>query len=181
VKNFEETLVKIKKNIDYYSFITAQETGADFDDIRQEIILRMWIASPKYDENLSKENTFLIAVLKQQVANIKKENRKEKSKFIKDMISIHSIDRNDDGNKLIEVLDSISDKRQVFAETAEANSLLDIVEDKLEGLAKNVFRIMRANGYHLTEVADILKISKSHVCALVRRKIRPITKKVFKN
>jgi len=180
MKEFEKAIHNIEKNISYYCFKVARETNENVNDIRQELLLRLWIANQKYDDKKSKMNTYLIVVLKQHVLKMIKDGKNEKKKFIKGMLYLHKKYRkNPDTDKIRELLDIIPDKKVKFVEQIEANSLFDIVENKLNEDAKAIFRLMRSNGYNLDDLSEMMRMSKQNICNIIRREIRPRIKRIF--
>lgn len=183
MKIFNQAIQKLEKNIDYYSYWLSNNSPYEFDDAKQELLIRIWKASSKYNSSISQVNTYFMNVIKNQAYRMLRNNKLQRNIMQLKTTSIYAILPNsEDNNKIVQVIDLVADKREKYdsIKKIEMNSLFDNIEKKLNGDANKIFYIMRNESLDLQTISKKLKMSKQNICNIIRRKIRPEMKKYFR-
>jgi len=180
--DFKRVTIMLEKNINYYASCASRNSGIEYDDARQEILLRMFKASKKYDETKSRENTFFITVIKRESQRLIKLNlekkRKEEKLFVDDesRCTIFTVINNGHSQSNM-LIDKTVNLKVFFEEKVMNGCILDEVEKQLNAPYDHIFQLFR-KGYDLKSISEELNWSKQRICNGFREKIKP---KIIKN
>jgi len=178
--DFDDIINSIKKNVEYYSYYVSRNSKIEYHDAKQEILLRLFISKDKYNEKLSCKKTYFITVAKKEAMHILKNSRNNKNSFYNDTISYNEYTFDENNNKR-EKLYFIKETREIYdyVNRVELSDIFDRIENLLDKNAKKIFELMRQNNFDLDDIAKFLNTTKQNICNIVRRKIRPILKKML--
>lgn len=182
---FNEIYKKIEKTIDYYSHYLSKIFNYDFDDAKQEIIIRVWKSSKKYDSKLGGVKTYFVKVIQTHIRRVIKEGYNKNRNHVS-LDSIINSSYSSEGyfhkNKVNTCRfgsQYIHDKRIKFVEQIEENDFLNKIEDTLNGIDRKIFKLLREFGWNLDMISANLKVSQQNILNRIKRKIRPICIKKY--
>jgi RNA polymerase sigma factor (sigma-70 family) len=148
-------------------------TRFEKDDIVQEILIRMWKASEKYNKDISGISTFFTRVIKNEIFRLLKRNKLEKIKRLNSLVSIYSkIKKSSSRNK--SYIDVIGSRNHNFSDAVEMKDELRVIGDKLKKSDEEAYRIfiLLKYGYKKKEIAKCMKISPQSLNNKIRRRIK---------
>jgi len=173
--DYENIVKMLEKNINYYASYVFRNSGMEFDDAKQEILLRMYKAFTNYNEKKSKYNTYFITVIKNEcirlIKETIKENKKKNKLFVADQINVIVFENNLD-------IDFLTNLKVFFEENTLNGYIFDKIESKLGNNQAKILKMLR-NGYNLKAISEELNWSKQRVCGSIKYKIKPIIMQNF--
>lgn len=174
---FKNVVNILSKNINYYASSVSKNSGMEFEDAKQEILLRMFKASKKYDEKICKVNTYFITVIKRECMRLIKKNierlRKEERLFINDeaKCAIFTVIYNGQHPQQ-KLIDRTINLKVFIEDKVLTKNLLDDVEKGLEKPYLFILQMLR-KGYNLESISENMEWSKQRICNSFRNKIKP--------
>ena len=174
----DSTIEEMDKVIGYHAYIASRETGILFEDIKQEMALKMFNRLWLFDPVRTKLSTFcyVICLSKRRVIIRKHVRRMKKFRNLEDPLYIYDKIYYDNGDAL-EMSTVIEDKSIHFTEHIENDIIFNKVHKQLRGEASEIFSLVRQGVYH-KDIATILGKSRQTVANIIRRKIKPIAQDV---
>jgi len=166
--NFNELIKKLEKSISYYSRI-AKVNGMDSDDIKQEIMVRVWKAAPNYNGEYS-EKTYFMQVIRNELKGIIKRNYLEKDVY-------NNIDWSIVNEKIIRIFGGVyPDSDSIILRDIIVNKTLDKIKKFNKSFEVFIYWIQ---GYTTEEISKKIKMSMASVQAKKEMNIKPAVKEVL--
>lgn len=178
--DFNQIVKKLNRNIKYYANYVSRNCGMEGDDAYQEILIRMYKASFKYDPTRAKENTFFIKVIKREAFRlIKKQFEKSKDEIRNDKsIEVYSIVTNSERNYKTNTysVESISfgkSLHKIVSDKIDFENIKNEARKKISKISYEIFEML-SEGFSLTLISKQTGMSKGAICNRIRRDIKPI-------
>lgn len=160
----------------------CHKLGLEYKDFYQEALLAFADALTKYDEDKNSSlPTFITMCVERRIRDVLKKGMTQKSKIIKDSLSIDYIYENKSKTTLQELIgdDNRNNPLNSIATQERIDNVIKQCLSLLSDSEKDVFELL-IYGYAKTEIASILKISISGVNNTLQR-IKRKCKEVLEN
>ena len=135
-----------------------------FEDMKQELLMRVWQLRPSFDETISKFSTYVVVICKSEISH-----RKTNAKRLKRRGCSHTISLSSEIGEGLSLMDIISNNEDISDSLARKEGY-----QKLIDLLKRETYLHYIEGYKYKEISEMTGKSVGYVNQIIRRNISKI-------
>ena len=166
--SFGDIIREVEKNIDFYSWSVSSQTEHEFDDVRQEIMIKVWKAKRYFEKRRGDIRNFFITVIKNHVRNMMK----------KKSLKCLSLDK--EIGEDFTLLDKMADPRSNTLKNLEQKDLMEKIYKMLPDNRCRRVLVLLKQGNSVKAIAGKVGIIPSNIYGIITNKIKPVIDMVMK-
>lgn len=174
--HFQRAMEECRNSIEYYCISLERRSFHNRDDIKQELLIRMWKASMKYNPKDGEIKTYFINVIKRHVLRMMRQYRTEKNKRIGSLMSLYDFVA---GDESITLIDRIPDQTIDTIGRVDEVSMINKISSELDDTARRIFHRMNSNkNVTVKDLSRELNMSRAGIYRIIRNQIIPLVDKM---